>query len=76
VTQDQNVYRYVTENSVIHIDRAARSLYMKDFPDSFMRMTEFSVTLMFWSCVTLGFSNSVADSDADHLILIQILSSV
>jgi hypothetical protein len=58
VTQDQNMY--VTKNSVtnielsgksgINIDRAAESMWMK----------EFSVTYMFWACVTLGFSNSVA----------------
>jgi hypothetical protein len=31
-----------------------------NFPDQSMWMTEFSVTYMFWTCVTLGFSNSEA----------------
>jgi hypothetical protein len=39
----------LSEKSGIHIDRAAESTWM----------TEFSVTYMFWSCATLGFSNSV-----------------
>jgi hypothetical protein len=37
---------YVTENSVILIDSAARSTWMTDFSDRSMWMTEFSVTYM------------------------------
>jgi hypothetical protein len=55
VTQDQNMY--VAENSVIHVDSATRR--MTDFSYRSMWMTDFSITYVFWSCVTLGFSNSV-----------------
>jgi hypothetical protein len=51
--------QYVTENSVIHIDSAAGSIWMTDFSGRSMWMTEFSVALMFWSCVTPGFFTSV-----------------
>jgi hypothetical protein len=57
VTQDHNTR--VTENSVTHIDREAQSLLLTDFSDRSTRMMEFSVTLVFCSCVTLGFFNSV-----------------
>jgi hypothetical protein len=49
----------VTENSVTHIDREAQSLVLTDFSDRSTWMMEFSVTLVFWSCVTLDFLNSV-----------------
>jgi hypothetical protein len=52
VTQDHNTR--VTEISVTHIDREAQSLVLTDFS----WMMEFSVTLVFWSSVTLGFFNS------------------
>jgi hypothetical protein len=45
----------VTENSVTHIDREAQSLALTDFSDRSTWMMEFSVTLVFWSCVTLSF---------------------
>jgi hypothetical protein len=45
LTQEQNMY--VTENSVIHIDSAAWSLWLTDFSDRSILMTEFSVTHMF-----------------------------
>jgi hypothetical protein len=57
VTQDHNTR--VAENSVTHIDREAQSLVLMDFSDPSTWMMEFSVTLVFWSCVTLGFFNSV-----------------
>jgi hypothetical protein len=57
------------ENSVILVGRAPQSMWMTDFSDLSMWMTnfsdlstwmtEFSVTLMLYSCVTLGFCNSV-----------------
>jgi hypothetical protein len=53
VTQDHNTR--VTENSVTHIEREAQSLVLTDFSDRSTWMMEFSVTLVFWSCVTLGF---------------------
>jgi hypothetical protein len=49
----------VTENSVTHIDREAQSLVLTDFFDRSTWMMEFSVTLVFGSCATLGFLNSV-----------------
>jgi hypothetical protein len=60
VTQDHNTR--VTENYVTHIDREAQSLVLTDFSDRSTWMMEFSVTLVFWSCVTLGFFNSVYDT--------------
>jgi hypothetical protein len=68
VTQKQSTR--VTENSVNHIDRAARNyvddgifrpFYVDDgfFRPIYMWMTEFSVTFVVSSCVTLGFCNSV-----------------
>jgi hypothetical protein len=51
-----------TENSVTQMNRMSSPIYVVDgFFRSFYSiwMTEFSVTLMFWSSVTLGFSNSV-----------------
>jgi hypothetical protein len=48
----------VTDNSVTHIDGEAQSLVLTDFSDRSTWMMEFSVTLVFWSCVTLGFFNS------------------
>jgi hypothetical protein len=41
VKQDQN--KYVTENSVIHMDSAARSMWMTDFSDRSMWITDFNV---------------------------------
>jgi hypothetical protein len=55
VKQDHNIRE--TENSVTHIDREAQSLVLADFSDRSTRMMELSVTLVFWSCVTLGFFN-------------------
>jgi hypothetical protein len=46
VKQDQNMR--VPEKSANNLDRAAESMWL----------TEFSVTYMFWSCVTLGLSIS------------------
>jgi hypothetical protein len=57
VTQDHNTR--VTENSVTYIDREAQSLVLTDFSDRSTWMMEFSISLVFWSCVTLGFFNSV-----------------
>jgi hypothetical protein len=48
----------VTENSVTHIEREAQSLVLTDFSDRSTWMMEFSITLVLWSCVTLGFFNS------------------
>jgi hypothetical protein len=53
VTQDHNTR--MMENSTSHIDREAQSLVLTDFSDCSTWIMEFSVTLMFWSCVTLGF---------------------
>jgi hypothetical protein len=53
VTQDHNIR--VTENSDTHIDRGAQSLVLTDFSDRPTWMMEFSVTLVFWSCVMRGF---------------------
>jgi hypothetical protein len=50
---------YVKENTVIHIDSAAQSMWMTDFSDRSTWMTEFFAIHMFWSCATLGFSNTV-----------------
>jgi hypothetical protein len=44
---------YVAENS------AAQSMWMTDCSDPSMWMADFSITCMFWSRVTLGFSNSL-----------------
>jgi hypothetical protein len=57
VTQDQNTR--VTENFIIHIERSEKSINTRDWASLSIWMTEFSVTLVLWSCVTLGFSNSV-----------------
>jgi hypothetical protein len=56
LTQDHNTS--VTENSVTHIEREAQSLVLTDFSDRSTWMMEFSVTLVFWPCVTLGCFNS------------------
>jgi hypothetical protein len=53
VTQDHN--KWVTENYVTRIDREAQSPVLADFSDHSAWMMEFSVALVFWSCVTLGF---------------------
>jgi predicted permease len=53
VTQDHNTR--AMENSVTRIDREVQSLMLKDFSDRSSWMMEFSVTLVFWSCFTLGF---------------------
>jgi hypothetical protein len=57
LTQDHNTR--VAENSVTHIYKEAQSLVLTDFSDRSTWMMEFSVTLVFWSCVTLGFFNIV-----------------
>jgi hypothetical protein len=56
-TQDQNTR--VTENSIIHVERSEKSVNIRDWASISIWVTEFSVTLVLWSCVTLGFSNSV-----------------
>jgi hypothetical protein len=48
----------VTENSVIHIEQSEKSAINIDQAAGSMHMTEFSVTLMLWACVTRGFFNS------------------
>jgi hypothetical protein len=60
MTQDQNTR--VTENSIIHVGRSEKSVNTKDWAPLSMWVSEFSVTLMLWSCVTLGFSNSVVSA--------------
>jgi hypothetical protein len=40
------------------------------FSDSSVRMTEFSVTYMFWSCVMPGFSNSVPHCRKNNLKIV------
>jgi hypothetical protein len=59
VTQDQNTR--ATENSIIHVERSEKSVNTRDWASVSTGVTEFSVTLVLWSCVTLGFSNSVED---------------
>jgi hypothetical protein len=56
VTQDQNTR--VTENSIIHVERSEKSVNTRDWASLSIWVTEFSVTLVLWSCVTLGFSNN------------------
>jgi hypothetical protein len=51
----------VTENSVILKEGLEKSAYNIDRSAQSMWLTEFSVTYMFWSCVTLGFSSSAAE---------------
>jgi hypothetical protein len=58
VTQDQNTR--VTENSIIHIEQSEKSANTIDWAPLYMRVSEFSITLVLWSCVTLGFFNSVS----------------
>jgi hypothetical protein len=57
VTQDQNTR--VTENSTFHVERSEKSVNTRDWASLSIWLTEFSVALVLWSCVTLGFSNSV-----------------
>jgi hypothetical protein len=57
VTQDQNTR--VMENSIIHVEQSEKSVNTRDWASLSIWVTEFSVTLVLWSCVTLGFSNSV-----------------
>jgi hypothetical protein len=57
VTQDQNTR--VTENSIIHVERSEKSVNTRDWASLSIWVTAFSVTLVLWSCVTLGFSKSV-----------------
>jgi hypothetical protein len=64
VTQDQNTR--VTENSIIHVERSEKSVNTRDWASLSIWVTEFSVTLVLWYCVTLGFSNS-ATSRAKYL---------
>jgi hypothetical protein len=40
--------------------RGAQSMLLTDFSDRSTWMMKISVTLLFWSCVTLGFFNSVS----------------
>jgi hypothetical protein len=47
--------------SVIHMGRAVQSMWMPYFSDLSTWMTEFSVTGMLYSCITLGFCNSVQE---------------
>jgi hypothetical protein len=53
VTQVRNMR--VTENSIAHLDRAVRSLMMRDLPERSMWMDEFSDIHVFCACVMLGF---------------------
>jgi hypothetical protein len=57
VTQAHHMW--ALENSVIYIGRAAQSVWMTDFFDLSRWMTDFSVTRMLCSSVTLGFCNRV-----------------
>jgi hypothetical protein len=43
------IYALALENSVIHVGRAAQSMWMTDFSDLSTWMTEFSVTRMLYS---------------------------
>jgi hypothetical protein len=49
----------VTENSIIYVARSKKSVNTRDWASLSIWVTEFSVTFVLWSCVTLGFSNSV-----------------
>jgi hypothetical protein len=49
------------------VDREALSLVLTAFSDRSTWMTEFSVTLVFWSCVTLGFFNSGEFPEVQYL---------
>jgi hypothetical protein len=64
VTQDQNTR--VAENSIIHVERSEKSVNTRDWASQSIWVTEFSVTLVLWSCVTLGFSNSVQQDKCAH----------
>jgi hypothetical protein len=57
VTQDQNTK--VTENSIVHVERSEKSVNTRDWASLSIWVTELSVTLVLWSCIKLGFSNSV-----------------
>jgi hypothetical protein len=58
VTQAHNIW--VTENSVTHMEQSEKSAINIDQAAGSMWMTEFSVTLMLWACVTRRlFFNSV-----------------
>jgi hypothetical protein len=71
VTPDHNTR--VTENSVTYIYREAQSLVLTDFSDRSTWMMEFFITLVFWSCVTLGFFfNNVGE----HGIIVLLLTSL
>jgi hypothetical protein len=59
MTQDQNTR--VTENSIIHVERSEKSDNTRDWASLSIWVAEFSVTLVLWSCVTLGFSSSAQD---------------
>jgi hypothetical protein len=61
VTQEHNMW--AQENSVIHVGRGAQSMWMTDFSDLSMWMTELSVAHILCSCVTLGFCNSEVGED-------------
>jgi hypothetical protein len=47
------------ENAVINVEQSEKSAINIDQAPGSMWMTEFSVSLMLWACVTLGFSNGV-----------------
>jgi hypothetical protein len=51
-TQENNMWPL--EHSVIHVGRAAQSMWMTDFSDLSTWMTEFSVTRALCSCIPLG----------------------
>jgi hypothetical protein len=47
------------ENAFIHVEQSEKSAVNIEQAAGSIWMTEFSVTLMLWVCVTLGFFNSV-----------------
>jgi hypothetical protein len=53
MTQAHNIW--VLENAVIHIEQSEKSAINIDQAAWSVWMTEFSVTLMLWACVTHGF---------------------
>jgi hypothetical protein len=53
VTQAHNIW--LMENVVIHVEQSEKAVINIDQAAGYMWMTEFSVTLMWWACVTRGF---------------------
>jgi hypothetical protein len=47
------------ENAAIHVEQSEKSAINIDEAAGSMWMTEFSVTVMLWACVSRGFFNSV-----------------